>query len=94
MAAPDPPEDEAGFDEELDVEPSTSRGWRPPSGRRHTPSRRLFEQGATTTMTDDSDDDGGGDGGGGDDDDDDLGFGDGGEQTADTLTSSALGKPY
>jgi hypothetical protein len=30
MTAPDPPEDEAGFDEELDMEPSTSTGRRPP----------------------------------------------------------------
>ena len=34
-------EDEAGFGEELDVEPSTTSGGRPPSGRR-TSSRRLF----------------------------------------------------
>jgi hypothetical protein len=42
-------EDEAGFGEELDVEPSTTRGGRPPSGRRRS-SRRLF-QGATMTTT-------------------------------------------
>jgi hypothetical protein len=80
-------------DEELEVEPLTSRGVRAPSGWHRTPSRRLFEmtsqEGAMT---------GDGDGGGvcGEDaegdDDDDLGCGD--EEIAGGSTSIALAKPF
>ena len=71
-------EDEAGFGEELDVEPSTTSGGRPPQQMLHVVEEAVPggpAGGTTTTTTDD---------GGGDDDDDDGG------ETA----SSGSSKPY
>jgi hypothetical protein len=94
MAPPDPDEDEVeDDDEEREVEPSTRRGVRAPSGQHRTSSRRLFgtasQEGATTTTTGDGDGDGDGDGGG-------VYGGDaeGDEETAGGSSSTASAKPF
>jgi hypothetical protein len=86
MAPPDPDEDEVeDDDEEREVEPSTRRGVRAPSGQHRTSSRRLFgtasQEGATTTTTGDGDGVYGGDA-------------EGDEETAGGSSSTASAKPF
>jgi hypothetical protein len=92
MAPPDPDEDEVeDDDEEREVEPSTRRGVRAPSGQHRTSSRRLFgtasQEGATTTTTGDGDGDGDGGGVYG-------GDAEGDEETAGGSSSTASAKPF